>query len=336
MGITRFPHGISSFGVPLHGMSGGAPILGTVYYVDGTNGLDGNTGLEPTEAFKTIQRAITVQIADTTSKGDAIYVMPGTYAETVYAPTMNNVQLIGSGVSAGAVIVAPTDGHALLIGVDGSQQATMENSAVRNMTFRAPSTSNTEYAAMLVALMHRSVIEDCDFEGTTTTVSDPWGSVQVGLQIGNRTETTWELNECGRISRCKFNTNAGRTKELGVGISIGAMDDTGAPEVRGFKNMVIEDCTITAKVAGIMLWVGAANCDGSIIRRNHIHSNQGGVGPTWGIWSKAGDGTDMLCSIHDNRINALQDCIRNFGAMNTMGNIVSLAGAAVVGELPTT
>lgn len=61
MAITNFPAGVSSFGRPVMGgslpMTLGTDGLGRVFFVDATNGSDGNSGLTPNEALLTIPRA---------------------------------------------------------------------------------------------------------------------------------------------------------------------------------------------------------------------------------------------------------------------------------------
>ena len=328
--MTDFSN-LTSNGIPVFGGGNTGPIFGKAYFVDGTNGSDDNPGTHETPKA-TIQAAVTLQIAENSGLGDVIYIMPGTYAETVYASDMTNVLMQGCGFTPGAVSIEPTDHHALLIGVDGSDTATMTNSVVRNILFKTPSTSNVWHAAMTVGFMKNSVIENCKFDSTTTAI-DVAGQRTIGLQIGNETDTDFEYHEGSRISNCKFTTNAGRAKELSVGILVGAFDSS-TPEYRGFKNMVIEDCVITAFSHGIEMWTGASSCDGSLIRRNHIHSNQAGMGPNFGIICKNAD-TDTLTMIHDNRINGAQEGISNFSAFNTFGNIVSVSGNAAAGELPT-
>lgn len=75
MGLTRFPRGISSFGIPITGDGNrfSSP-WNTHYFVDGDNGSDGNSGKETTKAFKTIQAAVTASTG-----GDVIYIRPKTY-----------------------------------------------------------------------------------------------------------------------------------------------------------------------------------------------------------------------------------------------------------------
>lgn len=78
MGLTAYPNGISSFGVPVLG-GGNSPIMGTVYFVDSATGSNGNLGTSTDKAFSTLDYAIG-QCAN--NKGDTIYVMPN-HAETI-------------------------------------------------------------------------------------------------------------------------------------------------------------------------------------------------------------------------------------------------------------
>ena len=318
MRLTNFPNGVSSFGVPIFG-GGNVPIFGNVYCVDGTNGSDDNHG-SVDNPFATIQKAITFQIANTSGLGDVIYIMPGTYAETVYAPSMTSVALVGA--SADSVIIAPTDDHALLVGVDGAggtvAGTTMTNSTIKNITFLTPSTSSATRAALLVGVMTKSVIEDCKFKGTTVTGTG--AAATTGIRIGHRTDCEWEFSEHSRISRCEFTSNAGRTTQPGIGIHVGSWTSA-SPTYTGWKSMIIEDCLISAKDRGIRLNVGAASCGGSIIRRNHICAQEaGGVGVGIEHFSQG----DLLCQVHDNRIIAINDAILGFAVGNVIGNIVSI------------
>jgi len=58
MGLTNFPNGISSFGVPV--MGNGVPAtFGTPYFIDYRYGSDGNRGISTEKAFKTLTKAET-------------------------------------------------------------------------------------------------------------------------------------------------------------------------------------------------------------------------------------------------------------------------------------
>lgn len=61
MSLTNFPGGVSSFGIPVMGgslpLTLGASGVGKIYFVDATNGSDGNDGLSPENAVKTVAQA---------------------------------------------------------------------------------------------------------------------------------------------------------------------------------------------------------------------------------------------------------------------------------------
>lgn len=94
MPLTNFPFGLTSFGIPLVG-SGEVSIPnlnGKVWFVDTTNGSDGQDGSSPTTALKTIQRAVNLAGNGT---GDTIYVFPGSYVENVVV-TNDYLAIIGA------------------------------------------------------------------------------------------------------------------------------------------------------------------------------------------------------------------------------------------------
>lgn len=57
MGITNFPGGLSSMGIPVLGGGGIPAMFGNVYFVDYRNGSDGNIGKDKRKAFKTWSKA---------------------------------------------------------------------------------------------------------------------------------------------------------------------------------------------------------------------------------------------------------------------------------------
>jgi hypothetical protein len=77
MGLTKFPNGASSFGMPV--LPGLEPTTGSVFFVHSGTGSNGNPGTEPSKPRATILSAIGLCTAD---KGDVIIVMPG-HAETI-------------------------------------------------------------------------------------------------------------------------------------------------------------------------------------------------------------------------------------------------------------
>jgi hypothetical protein len=100
MGLTNFPNGLSSFGVPVL-PSKGSVVTGSVFFVDSNIGANGHTGKMPSKPFATLDYAIG---KCTASKGDIIYVMPG-HAETLATASaitadVAGIMIIGLGVGA--------------------------------------------------------------------------------------------------------------------------------------------------------------------------------------------------------------------------------------------
>jgi hypothetical protein len=99
MGLTNFPNGITSFGVPVIGGGPQIPVTtGTYFFVHSGTGAAGNDGLSRDTPLATVAQAITKATAN---KGDVILVLPGhtetlTSASTI-ALSKAGVQVIGIG-----------------------------------------------------------------------------------------------------------------------------------------------------------------------------------------------------------------------------------------------
>lgn len=118
--LSAFPNGVSSFGIPVIG-GGAAPVMsGNYWFVDGAAAGNGQ-GKSLSQAFTTIGRAISAF-----QPGDAIYVAPGTYNETVAIPRTAATQsklggLLIYGLGArGSVLIQPsaTNANALTNDLD--------------------------------------------------------------------------------------------------------------------------------------------------------------------------------------------------------------------------
>lgn len=79
MGLTAFPNGVSSFGVPVLGGNDGLVTTGTIFFVDSVTGSNSNSGRDKDHPFADLATAITNMTA---GKGDIAIVMPG-HAETI-------------------------------------------------------------------------------------------------------------------------------------------------------------------------------------------------------------------------------------------------------------
>lgn len=92
MGLTNFPHGISSMGVPLIGTAGIPPFSGNYYFVDETNGADGNSGLSWDAPLASLNRA---QVLATAENDDVVFFRGTIHQTASLAWAKNKVHLIG-------------------------------------------------------------------------------------------------------------------------------------------------------------------------------------------------------------------------------------------------
>ena len=123
MPLTNFPNGVSSFGIPVVGANDDGKVWGDTFFVDATNGNNGNDGKSPTTALLTITAAIT---KCTTSKGDRVFIRNGAYTEDLTL-AKNGVQLIGESAS-DVIVTGATDATDVLI-ITGNE------CTIKNMQF---------------------------------------------------------------------------------------------------------------------------------------------------------------------------------------------------------
>jgi len=154
MSLTRFPHGISSFGVPVLG-AGPIVTTGTVYFVHHT-GSNSNSGLDPTQPFANLTTAIT---ACTTNKGDVIILMPS-HAETISTTvtlSKANVSIIGLGNgTARPNLTQGTTGSTGMLTVSGS------NNRIANVYFTGSATGTNE-PLLTISTGSNVTVEGCVF-----------------------------------------------------------------------------------------------------------------------------------------------------------------------------
>lgn len=309
--MSTFPDGLYQFGgVPVS--SAPEPIFGKVWFVDATNGSDDLDGLKPTQAKKTIQAAITAQIANTTSLGDAIYVFPGSYAESLTGD-LTKVQIIG--VNAGgythAVSVRPTASYAYY--------GTMYEATFKNIMFLSPSTSNKTYPAVQCPNMRYSVIDNCLFIGRDSTCVE-------GLQIGNTDAVATAANcDYNQIINNTFTTFYGAASQFAYGIKVGRVDYDAGCSVKQCWGTLIANNTIFASTAGIYLGIYGDKSGGTVIRNNYVACLEDTAGPqTCGIGAYAANQAMVV----NNFVASDGDAIKGFQTSLVLGNWVSLDGTA--------
>lgn len=93
MGLTNFPNGIASFGIPVLPPAGKEVATGSVFFVHSGTGSNGNKGTTKDKPFATVDYAVGKCTAD---KGDIIYVMPG---HTENLATADAIDIDVAGVS---------------------------------------------------------------------------------------------------------------------------------------------------------------------------------------------------------------------------------------------
>ena len=92
MTLTKFPNGVSSFGLPV---VGGVHIsTGNMFFVDSNTGSNSYDGRDSTKPFSTITYALT---KCTANKGDIIYAMPGHAEPADVNVNVAGVSIIGIG-----------------------------------------------------------------------------------------------------------------------------------------------------------------------------------------------------------------------------------------------
>ncbi len=303
-------------GVPTFG--GGVPQFGDTYFVDGTYGSDGAGGLSAKKPLKTIQAAITQQIARTKGRGDVIYIAPGTYSEYLTGD-LTGVSLVG--VHPRMVTVSPGTTYNAYAG-------NVTNSLIKGITFDEP-TAAADYACVAIPKLVGSTISDCVFMGK----SGDAGST--GLRIGAETSAASDYMLYSIVTRNMFAHSGGRTKEFGYGIHFGEYNVGTDSDTRLFAFSEISHNQIFAEEAGIYMQVDAAN-GGGLIYRNFIGSRQNnGNTSTNGIYS-GGDSTDLLTNVVENYVCSVTNAsaIAGFTAGNVFGNYISGDGGTPIRENP--
>lgn len=152
MGLTHYPHGLSSFGAPVLPEGTSIPTgSGKIIFVDALHGNDGQDGASPSSAFASIGRGI---LACTSGAGDTVYVYPGTYSENV-SITKDYVSVIGA-IVGGYARPDVTPSTLVPLSVSG------HGVVVRHMRFAGTG------ADSCIQTANGFLYEDCVFDGDGT------------------------------------------------------------------------------------------------------------------------------------------------------------------------
>lgn len=228
MGLTNFPNGITSFGIPIYGPAG-QDISGSTYFVDNNSGNDTNKGGSWEDAFKTLAKAVTVSNANIASGADrwarrnTIYYCADTEtADLVAFPNKCDVIGCGSydanskpGITGNHVPVNTGNYGTRFINIwfkapaDAAPIVTLASTSSGiqfiECTFSATATTTIGVQATASPFLK---IKGCRFEGAVTTAqisiaageaggteivdNDILGSAAVGILVNASTTTSWQ------------------------------------------------------------------------------------------------------------------------------------------------
>lgn len=303
-------------GIPVGvGANGGFPCVGKIWWVDGTNGLDSNPGRKPGRAKKTIQAAVTAQIAGTSALGDIIYVLPGTYAESITG-NLSQCKLIG--YHPFAVRVKPTDGHAY--------SGNLHDAQISGFMFDNGSSTNQDYAAVRCTTVEDSVITHNLFGKQGGNDS---GSAGFMLGTYATASTTVKFHRSVFSHNHILSNGGSNTFHYGFCMGSGSDDATNA-NARTMWNSRIEYNIIAGRSQGIRLITNYAGNYGSVIRGNVIMGDCENHNETesFGIYALDDTNATKLSRIWvlDNRVSSDTDAIKGFTVQLTQGNIVAVGG----------
>ena len=173
MGLTHFPNGVSSFGIPIIGTGGsGIPATtGSYFFVDSVTGNDvTGQGTDPNKPFATIDYAIG---KCTANKGDVIIVMPN-HTETLTAAGQLTFDVAGiTVVGLGTGTNRPNVVQDTVATAD--VDITAANVTIRNILFTA---SFADVAASIDLDAAECWFDKCEWEQEDTDLN--WVDVIVG------------------------------------------------------------------------------------------------------------------------------------------------------------
>lgn len=173
MGLTNYPNGISSFGVPVLGGAGGI-ITGSVFFVDSNTGDNSYKGTSKDKPFATVDYAVGKCTAD---KGDTIVVMPG-HSETISASGTVTFDVAGVNVvGIGHGTLQPKFDYTVAA---GSVEVDADNVSLQNLRFHANVTSVIA-GLNVVSGATDLIVRGCRFDVETTATDEFLIGIKVGV-----------------------------------------------------------------------------------------------------------------------------------------------------------
>ena len=312
--------------------AGVAPDMGAVegqsvptYYVS-TTGNDSNDGLGPgnDHAWKTVQKAVI-----STSGGDYVYIMPGTYTENGGSGYLN----LGYVKSGGVVTFQPyQSGTVNIQGTSGTTIQVDSNCAYqtwKNINFLA-FTNDQTYIARLRGTstpIRNLIFEGCKFlSGSYTAADQGYYGISLG---GDGTSTGVQFVDCEI-------TVAG-TGIVILGASDFTMSGTKITAAGGYAvylngtstDLTFDDCTFIGNSGFITFYhpvdYAFASSAGDIRITN---STITALGTKNAIWIYGGDASNYIgCTLYNNVIRTVSATVAvhletNFEAANVSGNFI--------------
>jgi len=305
MGITKFPYGVSSWGIPQTGNdTRNLGMWGDVLFVDGDNGSDGNAGDDPTTAKSTIGGAISAASAQ-----DVIYVRgrgPGTDATDPQRYAENNITIPYAKYGLAVIGTTANAVNPFYCQIRGSAAGSI-------MTVRAPNCA-IENLAFNKGSATTGLIRLEGDNGTSTTA---WGTVIANCHFRNASSIAnsgivFNAGSYNSIMNCEFEAcQSGIFIQSGSNYPVrspkiyncafrGDNDSTVAgPNISGdgvIYEIDIKNCTFGIKPTGTFISFSAATMTGLISDCMFSHT----------AITVSDGGTDIDC--HDNvKVAGCQD-----------------------------
>lgn len=288
--ITNFPNGVSSFGITLFGGGGGIPTtFGTVYFVDPTNGSNGNDGMSPDAAFATVEFALTQCV----SGNDDVICLRGNATHNL------------------AAMLSVTISRVHFVGLDGAWRMYGQGAKVQYA-------SSTGTAANIAAMLNtgvRNSFTNIKFISNATITESIYGVVEAG-EYGTYTNCEFykgtDLDQTGAADL----VNNGDSSQF-YNCTIGSLADAvaGSSIIRP-RMLIQKDIGGTGKVLrdGLMVncqfWTQAVNTTNVLININ-------GATDVERILTLRG------CGFHANKAGAAVPAVAiRLGATLTVGQVV--------------
>jgi len=310
MGLTRFPHGVSSFGVPVMGGNPDIPVTtGSYFFVDSTTGSNANDGQDPDHPVADIDYAVGLCTAN---KGDVIIVMPN-HSETVSAAA--GIDLDKEGIT---VVGLGRGLNRPQITFSGSSAADMDVDAdsvtIKNLYFNLSCTQTNPTLAPIDVNDHDFTVEDCEFMITDTAAGPT--QVIVATNVNNL-----------RVLNSKFMAYTGSTATVPANII--DLQTDGKTDGASGRGHEIAGCIFDAAVSEAHIWSTASGMEMLWIHNNSFRCNTAAVpGISIGATTVANHGT-LAYNLFQGLTSGSQ--IANLGMLSCFENYFTSASALASG-----